>query len=220
VTVLNDAINAMSIYGHDAVLWTLVAASGVTLTVTIERWLYGVRGRTRSKELRELSPQSVPMDAAALARAEEGDGFEGHVLAAGLRAGRLGGSEAAEEAMAATLSAEQEGLDSRLNIIGTVGANAPFVGLLGTVLGIVKAFQDLALDSSEGTSAVMTGISEALIATAVGLLVAIPAVVLYNALTRRNESILRRLEQTARVVLLQLEVESYAENDEKSRRGA
>lgn len=64
--------------------------------------------------------------------------------------------------------------------LGSVGSNAPFVGLLGTVFGILKAFVDLSLTMNGGPQVVMAGISEALIATAVGLLVAIPAVVFFN----------------------------------------
>jgi biopolymer transport protein ExbB len=73
--------------------------------------------------------------------------------------------------------------DSNLIFLGTLGNNAPFIGLFGTVLGIIKAFRDLALaEASTGTSAqvVMSGISEALVATAVGLGVALPAVVAFN----------------------------------------
>lgn len=64
--------------------------------------------------------------------------------------------------------------------LGSVGSNAPFIGLLGTVFGILKAFADLSLVAGGGPQVVMAGISEALIATAVGLLVAIPAVVFFN----------------------------------------
>lgn len=64
--------------------------------------------------------------------------------------------------------------------LGSVGSNAPFIGLLGTVFGVLKAFADLSLSTTGGPQIVMAGISEALIATAVGLLVAIPAVVFFN----------------------------------------
>ena len=72
-------------------------------------------------------------------------------------------------------------LERHLGILGTLGNNAPFIGLFGTVLGIIKAFADLAQQPGRrGAAAVMAGISEALVATAVGLLVAIPAVVAFN----------------------------------------
>ena len=68
-------------------------------------------------------------------------------------------------------------LDKRLIVLSTLGNNAPFIGLFGTVLGIIKAFNDLAASGQSGVSVVMAGISSALVATAFGILVAIPAVV-------------------------------------------
>ncbi|MBF0227330.1 MAG: MotA/TolQ/ExbB proton channel family protein [Desulfobacterales bacterium] len=75
---------------------------------------------------------------------------------------------------------EKEKWESFTLFLGTVGNNAPFIGLLGTVLGILKAFADLGLTAKGGPQVVMSGISEALIATAVGLFVAIPAVIFFN----------------------------------------
>lgn len=71
-------------------------------------------------------------------------------------------------------------LDKNLPILGTVGATAPFVGLFGTVLGIMRAFRDISLAGAAGTAVVAAGIAQALIATAGGLIVAIVAVVFYN----------------------------------------
>ncbi|MGD9211793.1 MAG: MotA/TolQ/ExbB proton channel family protein [Desulfobacteraceae bacterium] len=75
---------------------------------------------------------------------------------------------------------EKERWSRYTTFLGSVGSNAPFIGLLGTVFGILKAFADLSLSTTGGPQVVMAGISEALVATAVGLLVAIPAVVFYN----------------------------------------
>jgi biopolymer transport protein ExbB len=80
-----------------------------------------------------------------------------------------------------------------LGVLATVGSNAPFLGLLGTVLGIIQAFGELASESGN-TAAVMASISEALVATAVGLFVAIPAVVAYNTFSRRLKFILTESE--------------------------
>lgn len=204
-----DALNSLSQLGPDAVLWILLAASGLVMTLAVERVLFVARGRTSSALARSLGPDVVPMDATTLAQLEEADGFEGRVISTGLRAGRAGGLRAAEEALAAALSVEARALDRGLVWIGTVGSNAPFVGLLGTVLGVVRAFAELSRDPGTGSAAVMNGISEALVATGVGLLVAIPAVVLYNALSARNERLLAHLEQLGRVVLVQLATEAH-----------
>jgi biopolymer transport protein ExbB len=81
------------------------------------------------------------------------------------------------------LTLKRTEIESGLTVLATLGANAPFIGLFGTVLGIIQAFGALGSSQSTGTS-VMTGISEALIATAVGLFVAIPAVIAFNFFSR------------------------------------
>ena len=104
--------------------------------------------------------------------------------------------------MAATL-AEKRGLERRLLILGTLGNNAPFVGLFGTVLGVIKAFHDLS-QSGSGPEVVMQGLSEALVATAVGLFVAIPCVVSYNALSAKVRDLLARTESLGRILIAQV----------------
>jgi len=97
----------------------------------------------------------------------------------------------------AALVTEQQRLERRLSILGTLGNNAPFIGLFGTVLGIIRAFHDLSLDVKGGASVVMTGISEALIATAAGLFVAIPAVIAYNYFQRRTARAIAQAQAAA-----------------------
>ena len=96
-------------------------------------------------------------------------------------------------------------LGKRLSFLGTLGANAPFIGLLGTVLGIIHAFKDLALTEGGGGPAVMAGIAEALVATAVGLLVAIPAVVMYNFFHRRLHVVQERSRFLEQLLLAHLD---------------
>lgn len=84
--------------------------------------------------------------------------------------------------------------DKNLAILATIGSNAPFIGLFGTVLGIIKAFHDLRQESGVGIQAVSSGISEALVATAVGILVAIPAVVAFNMFQRRVKASMNEAE--------------------------
>ncbi len=84
--------------------------------------------------------------------------------------------------------------DRNLAILATIGNIAPFIGLFGTVLGIIKAFHDLSLQGGGAAQMVTSGISEALVATAVGLLVAIPASVAFNLFQRRVRSALMQAE--------------------------
>jgi len=105
------------------------------------------------------------------------------------------------ELMDSRTGIERNRLDKRLIILGTIGNNAPFIGLLGTVMGIIKAFHDLSLAAVQGPQTVMAGISEALIATAVGLFVAIPAVVFYNYFKAREKSLVDDALSAYNVVL-------------------
>ncbi|MGD9762832.1 MAG: MotA/TolQ/ExbB proton channel family protein [Candidatus Binatia bacterium] len=91
------------------------------------------------------------------------------------------------------------GVDARqgLSVLATVGSTAPFVGLFGTVIGIVSAFHVMGVTGQGGLGSVSTGIAEALVATGLGILVAIPALWLYNHLTQRIQRMLAELECVA-----------------------
>ncbi len=106
-----------------------------------------------------------------------------------------------EEAILNALSQEKLLLEKRIIFLGTLGSNAPFLGLFGTVLGIVSAFHHLAQNTKIGTAGLMAGISEALVATALGLFVAIPAVVAYNYFVRRIKKTMIYCEDIVRLVI-------------------
>jgi len=124
------------------------------------------------------------------------------------------GSAAAQEAMLGALALQRQRLEQRLAFLGTLGNNAPFIGLFGTVIGVVQAFaalgrQDSATASAEAAAGmapqeVMSSIAEALVATAVGLAVAIHAVATYNFFVRRSKQILGNTEALSRVLLAHL----------------
>jgi biopolymer transport protein ExbB len=98
-----------------------------------------------------------------------------------------------DRAVRSYLSLERSRLEQGLTILATLGSNAPFIGLFGTVLGIIQAFAALGAHQNNASD-IMVGISEALIATAVGLFVAIPAVIAFNVFTRRLKVLLVRAE--------------------------
>jgi biopolymer transport protein TolQ len=129
------------------------------------------------------------LDAAASAKRSRNVGYLGRVIGAGLDAYRTGSRAKADltfESVARALERqaqrESQSLKRGLSVLATVGSTAPFVGLLGTVMGIVNSFQSMAASGSGGLGTVSAGIAEALITTAFGLLVAIPAVMLFNSL--------------------------------------
>jgi len=99
-----------------------------------------------------------------------------------------------EKVMDVTISREMEQLDRRLLFLATVGSTAPFIGLFGTVWGIMNAFLGLSATTSSSIQAVAPGIAEALIATAVGLAAAIPAVVMYNRFARQVRVLTAEME--------------------------
>ncbi|EJF91736.1 protein TolQ [Bartonella tamiae] len=88
-----------------------------------------------------------------------------------------------DKAMDIALSRESDKLESRLGFLATVGSSAPFIGLFGTVVGIMSSFQSIAASKNTSLAIVAPGIAEALLATAIGLLAAIPAVIAYNKLS-------------------------------------
>lgn len=105
--------------------------------------------------------------------------------------------EAYDRSVRRTILATGSSLKKGLSVLATVGATAPFVGLVGTVMGIVNAFQQIATSEAGGVGKVSAGIAEALVTTAIGIGVAIPAVWLFNALTQRIGRVLTDLDVRA-----------------------
>jgi biopolymer transport protein ExbB len=121
------------------------------------------------------------------------------VVRSGLQNAKLG-EKGLAELMEATALKEKLKLEKYLNILGTMGNIAPFIGLLGTVVGIIRAFNDLSVSGSGGPSVVAAGIAEALITTAAGLVVAIPSVVAYNYFQRRIGTLMGEIEAAMKMV--------------------
>ncbi len=116
-----------------------------------------------------------------------------------LHAQKTGGAVPAIELTRRELERKTEALSADvrrgMGVLASVGSVAPFVGLLGTVFGIITAFQGIAAEGSGGLGSVSLGIAEALVETAFGLMVAIPAVLGYNWLTTQGDSIMLALDQ-------------------------
>ena len=141
------------------------------------------------------------------------DSLETNVVLFALRQYRRG-PDSVEELLHGAESKEKQRYNSRLQVLATVGSNAPFIGLFGTVLGIIQAFKDLANASAGVGNSVMSGISEALVATAVGLLVAIPAVVAYNIFNGKLKDVSSNANLLSKTLL------SVLKSDEAANTGA
>ena len=204
--MLEDGILSFALLGAGWVLWVLIALSFGCIAIGVERAVFLRRDGSDPRALSVAVQRFLDAGDAATLRGQLSQltGFEARILGAGLELAPFGVS-AVEKAMTGTATAERMRMERGLAFLGTVGSNAPFVGLFGTVLGIIQAFHDLSFDQGDASKAVMAGISEALVATAVGLLVAIPAVVLYNTFNRWVKSRLGRVESLADLVLARLE---------------
>ncbi len=182
--MIDRSLVTMSMMGAHWVLQLLVVLSFVSVAIMVERALFYLRHRIDARALADRLGQLLDAGDVAGARAlvQSGDAMEARVLAQGLRG--LDYGAAVDELMDGELVRQKARFEERLSFLGTLGNNAPFIGLFGTVLGIIKAFHDLSLNdptrAGGNASAVMAGISEALVATAVGLAVALPAVVAFN----------------------------------------
>lgn len=200
--------------GAQWVMWLLFALSLLSLSVTLERWLFF---RSEGGESLVLAHKLDPYLAAgeideALAMLRALRTVGSRVAEAGLRLAPRG-SKAAAWGMRSAVASERALLDQRLPILGTLGNNAPFLGLLGTVIGIVGAFEALGGAGADlGTStAVMSAIAEALVATAVGIAVALPAVAAYNYFQARITAILDETEAVSNLILAYLAEDDAAE---------
>ncbi len=178
----NSPLMALALTGGGWVIWALILSSIGGVAVAYDRWNLL---KEESKALASLRPVFL----AALAAGDH-DAADKAVKANPGAASRV---LSEPENLEAALSDERRHLEGRLLWLGTLGNNAPFVGLFGTVLGVIKAFHDLA-ESGAGPEVVMAGLSEALVATAVGLLVAIPSVLAFNFLQKKLRDLLSETE--------------------------
>jgi biopolymer transport protein ExbB len=191
--------------GAEWVMWVLVALSVVSIAIMIERAMYFAGQRPNVASLiADLRKALAGGDyATANKRLESAKGVSVAVARAMLADAELGATSAAESGASAT-TREKLKLEKNLSYLGTVGNNAPFIGLFGTVIGIIQAFHDLSLNTKGGAATVMSGVSEALVATAMGLLVAIPAVIAFNIFQRRIRVILGDAESLQHALLASL----------------
>ena len=203
----------MAIGGGTWVLWLLVVLSVISIIIMVERALTFYRIRFQDEQfIKDLRPCLREADwDKARELCETSQSLEPQILLAGLNQVPHG-KDSASEAMEAERIRVNLQLGKGLNFLGTLGANAPFIGLFGTVLGIIHAFKDLALTEGGGGPAVMAGIAEALVATAVGLLVAIPAVVMYNYYHGRLHIVLERSQRLGRMLLARLSSTQLSES--------
>jgi biopolymer transport protein ExbB/TolQ len=205
-------------FGAAWVMMLMLGLSVISVAIILERaWFFwSLRDDldVLAKELRAALDDSIET---ARKRMDASPSAEAAVVSAGLAMAHRGAA-AAEEAMAGALALQRMKLERRLAYLGTLGNNAPFIGLFGTVIGVIGAFAALG-DSAKvpagqasqalAPQAVMSNIAEALVATAVGLVVAIPAVAANNYFQRLIRSTLANTEALTRILLAHLKSEPF-----------
>jgi biopolymer transport protein TolQ len=184
----------------------LLLASVWTWTIIVAQWLKMRRARRENERFERDFWKSEDIDSFYEGRGKD-DLPSAKVLAAGVAewrrstAGRNVDREGTRArlavAMASAVAAETDRLAARLNILATIGSVAPFVGLFGTVWGIMRSFSDIAGAQNTSLAVVAPGIAEALFATALGLFAAIPAVIAYNRFSYGINRIEARLQRFA-----------------------
>lgn len=207
--MLTNFLLKFALIGAEWVLWVLVILSFINGYIMIERlfffWKRAVDGQGLRVKLEQHFRKGEFSKAADLLK--DDDSMEARVVLFGLREWERG-AEAVSDLMTGAMATERNRYDKGLSFLGTIGNNAPFIGLFGTVLGIIGAFANLADGSAEASRMVMAAISEALVATGVGLLVAIPAVIAFNAYKGRCKKAIAQTDLLANTLLAHLRDES------------
>ena len=194
---MTDNFFAIAQVAHEVTLWLLITLSVLSLAFILERLFTLIKIKNDSlrisERLREIMQSNNLAELEDIAKDRKS--LEGRGLSYGLRHLHEKGLQGLEEIFSAYALNERPRLEKYLGFLATVGSNAPFIGLLGTVFGIMDAFRGMAQSQGDAT-AVMLGISKALVATAVGLIVAIPAVIAYNYFQKQVKGVLQSLDST------------------------
>jgi len=199
---------------NSPIMVVLVLCSILTFGFAIERAIYFWRRRGRPERL-----LNTILDRLKAGRPREAEFFcrtathpFGAVAFEVLRSAHSS-PDVQEERLQVALSEMRLQLERNLGWLGTMGNTAPLVGLLGTVWGIMRAFHDMANTGSAGPSVVAAGVAEALMTTGAGLVVAVPAVVLFNQFLRRIAVMMTVTENQARALRLALAKSDYVDLD-------
>jgi biopolymer transport protein ExbB/TolQ len=194
--------------GGSWVIYLLFVLSVLAVAVIIERTIViGRQFKYQEKMLASLSEKLEEESPEGLLKSLRSDTIL-YRIAKDLLDHASKGFQSLERHLDTRMSLERRYLAKRVVILGTLGNNAPFIGLLGTVLGVIRAFHDLGASAGQGPEVVMQGISEALVATAIGILVALPCVAFFNFLQNRIKDTLVDADRFGKQLIAVLESEN------------
>ena len=200
-------ISIIRVAATNFAMWVLFITSVVGLTFALERWWYYYKRRMDIPSfmhyLKTRLSRSQFQEAYRLCQAKEECPVPG-VLKEGFINPKLP-KEELNDLMTSAITKERVKLENHLGILGTISNIAPLIGLFGTVTGIIRAFHDIAVTGSGGSSVVAMGVAEALVTTATGILIAVPATIIYNYFVRQVEVITTYMETSRDDFLVMLE---------------
>ena len=201
-----EGFKGFALLGAEWVMWLLVALSVLGLAIIIERSIVYACSRDDLGRLQRQLHAALDSGEVEAARhkLDESPSYEARIASAALRSTD---AESASERVAGATSLARLEMEKNLAFLGTVGNNAPFVGLLGTVIGIVRAFHALNASTGQVSAGLMAEIGEALTATAIGLLVALPAVAFFNFFQRVIRVRLSRAEALCHEIIAHLKTQ-------------
>lgn len=212
---IQERFNAFAMLGATWVMWLLVALSVVGLAVILERAYYFFSTTDDIEALRKKLRETLGAKDLEGARdaLKKGKGVESAVALAGVDSAP-DGYKSAEERMGQQQMLSKLTMERNLAFLGTMGNNAPFIGLLGTVIGIMRAFREMNEAAGQVTTGLMSEIGEALVATAIGLIVALPSVAAYNMFQRLIKARITRAEALGKEVLAYLKSSARASKED------
>lgn len=206
---MTDRIFAMAHLADTAVLYLLIALTLMAVYLILSRFLVLRKVSESSKKIKNemeislLTGRYQYVETLAL----DQDSVEGRICSVALKHFKDHGTSGLSEVFQVMTQMEKPKLEKSLGFLATVGSNAPYIGLFGTVLGIMKSFNDLAQASSAGQNTVMAGISAALVATAAGLLVAIPSVLAFNYYQKQVKQVLSSINSLEEFFMIYVKLE-------------
>ncbi len=201
---MTERIFAIAHFADQVVLYLLLMLTALALYLIIQRFLILNKASTQSRKIKVDIEQALIQSRYEYVEtlAQDLKTPVGRICAVALRHFQAKGVIGLEELFRSMTMLEKPRLEKSLGFLATVGSNAPYIGLFGTVLGIMKSFHDLGQSSGAGQNTVMAGISAALIATAAGLLVAIPSVLAYNYFQRQVKGIMSGVDTAQELFMI------------------
>lgn len=193
---MKDRIFSIAHYADQGVLYLLITLTVLSIAIILERYFKLSKiSKQSSIQRQKLEDAMSQLKISNLEGLDlDPNSIEGKIINYSFEHLKQNGLKGLEETFDSYIKFQQPKLERSLSFLATVGANAPYIGLFGTVLGIMKSFHDLANTTNAGQQTVMSGISAALIATAAGLLVAIPNVVAFNYFQKQVKAIISGVE--------------------------